>query len=127
MTQPLDKERLKKLLLVALSSDQPGEAMAALGKVRGVLSAAGHDIHWLVDTITGHAPARATAVSPFHKTDRQTWLEQLLFCVENLDRIRAREVVFIHSLFEQHDRYGDEWEPTPKQAKWLDDIYQRLS
>ena len=51
MTKPLDKERLRKLLLIALSSDQPGEVMNAMVKIKKVLGLAGLDIHWLAGLI----------------------------------------------------------------------------
>ena len=128
----LDRERLKKLLLVALSSDQPGEVMAALNKVRKVLGLGGVDIHWLagqlVEPQVKPPPAYARSAwstQPVYEID---WNKQLEFCTRNnvLRFLRDREVEFIISLNQQRDR-NDYWSPSPKQAAWLQSIYVRAT
>jgi hypothetical protein len=124
----LDRERLKKLLLVALSSDQPGEVMAALNKVRKVLGLGNVDIHWLAgqlaDVQVKPPPAyEKWQPQPMHEAD---WEDQLDFCSRNeaLRFLRDREVEFIISLNEQRYR-NHYWSPSPKQAAWLQSIYTR--
>lgn len=127
----LDRERLKKLLLLALSSEHPGEVMAAIVKVRKVLGLGGVDIHWLAGQLVEPqvkpppAYAKAWQPQPMHEAD---WEDQLEFCSTNnaLRFLRDREVEFIISLNQQRDR-NDYWSPSPKQAAWLQSIYVRAT
>lgn len=128
MTQSLDKVQLRKLLLVALSSDQPGEVMAALGKVKAVLERADLDVHWLADAIA------VTPATPLNVVWEPTvaptidWREQLEFLTTKPERdlMSFREAEFIESVMLQWAT-RTEWKPTYKQQRWLRDIYARLS
>ena len=125
----MDKGKLKKLLLVALSSDQPGEAHAALGKVKKLLASAGHDIHWLADQIdkapTPVPPPYQPHPSPYGYGPPMTpWQEMLIHCADHRYRLKPREEDFIGSLLDQSLKYG--WRPSMKQHEWLSSIYQRL-
>jgi hypothetical protein len=125
MTTPLDKAQLRKLLLVALSSDQPGEAFAALTKVKGALKKAGLDIHWLAELVM--ATPRQSMPAPFQKTDTQSWLEQLVECAERVDVLWPRELEFVNSLLAQLNERGEGWQPSLKQRKWLADIHVKVA
>lgn len=126
----LDRKQLRKMFLVALSSDQPGEAMAALGKIRGALAKAGLDIHWLADIVAGEAPKplrevfrEAWANRPVPTVD---WKDMLHHCDANSSLLRKREKEFVESLLEQWAGV-DDWYPTVRQLQWLGDIYTRLT
>jgi hypothetical protein len=127
-TKSLDKRQLKKLLLVALSSDQPGEVMAALGRVKGALAKAGLDVHWLTDTLTV-APVLPLD-DPFTRWAHQQpvvapWQDMLGYCGARPDRMSPREQDFVMSLLQQWG--GREyWHPTERQLQWLTKIYTRV-
>jgi hypothetical protein len=129
----LDRKQLRKLLLVALSSDQPGEVMAALGKVKSVLVKAGLDIHWLADTATATSSLPFTSI--FDRPPRQRtypppmveWREMLELCsTEGRLHLSRREKEFVESLLEQWAT-REQWHPTDRQLQWLGDIYTRLT
>jgi hypothetical protein len=125
----VDQAKLKKLLLVALSSDHPGEAHAALTKVKKLLASAGHDIHWLVEQID-KAPAPVPPPFQPHPSPygygpvMVPWQEMLIFVSDHRYRLRPREEEFIGSLLNHSIRSS--WRPTMKQHEWLSDIYESL-
>lgn len=127
----IDKERLRKLLLVVLSSDQAGEAMAARDAVAKMLKKDGKDIHWLVAQVAGQPPKPAVpsvqhgAASP--TPESELWWNVIVYCADHIDWLRPKEAVFIQSLMQQFvDSTKDNWRPSPAQTKWLNDIYRRL-
>lgn len=126
MPTPLDKAQLRKLLLVALSSDQPGEVMNALTMVKAALKRAGLDVHWLADVITASAMPKNTSTVSWEPvaTDPR---DQLQYCRERSELLSRRETEFIESLDEQSLDRGLRWKPTERQANWLLNIYRRLS
>jgi hypothetical protein len=127
MTTPINTKQLKKLLLVALSSDQPGEVMAAIGKVKKALAMAGLDVHWLADSVLPTAPASTPSSSPFWgpMTPVVAWQDMLGYCDGRPDRMSPREQDFVMSLLQQ---WGGRayWHPTERQLQWLTKIYTRL-
>lgn len=56
-----DLDRLRKVLRLAISTDNDGEAGAAYSMVRATLKRMGHDVHWLADQIGG---ARSNGSAP---------------------------------------------------------------
>ena len=133
----IDKERLKKLLLVVLSSDQAGEAMAARDAVVKILKKDGKDVHWLAAHLAGlpprkvlpeHKPGTAPPTAPMNPaTPNAHWTEKIVYCADRMDRLRSKEHEFIQSLMEQFiTSERANWHPTFAQEKWLDDIYMRL-
>ena len=128
----LDEEKLKKFLLVALSTDQPGEAHAALSQVNKLLKKAGKDIHWLADRLaSGAQPAREIypQANPYPQPSYSTmpgWRMMMLRCAEYPERLRnERELEFILSLLRQSERSG--FYPSDRQMSWLEAIYARVS
>ena len=43
--------RIRHLLLLALSSDHPGEQLAAINRLQNTLTTMSHDAHWLVSKL----------------------------------------------------------------------------
>ena len=117
-------ERLRKLLLIALSTDQDGEIAGAMRAVKRVLAKSGHDAHWLVEAL------RPNGVTPWVLGPSLTadWATMLDFCGEDLSilMLSDREAEFIVSLNMQRSRKGERWTPSHRQKQWLEGIYNRL-
>jgi hypothetical protein len=122
--------KLGQLLLVVLSSDQPGEVAAAIAALRKQLDKAGRDIHWLADQLSKivDAPAVTKHVPGHVRRTAQSglWWLQLEFCIGNLEKLREREAEFIESLMDQWTVKDVRWTPSAKQLRWLQNIYDRL-
>lgn len=121
MTSP-NIERLRKLLLIALRSDQDGEIAGAMRAVRRVLAKSGHDAHWLVQTL------RMDEATPWVMGPSVTdWQSMLEFCGEDMSllMLSEREAEFVLSLHEKRSRRKN-WQPTYRQQQWLEGIYNRL-
>ncbi len=117
-------ERLKRLLLM-LSSNHDGEVVAAAKAVDRTLKAADRDWHDLVETLTSPNPApyaRRRPETPPRQdnSDEINWRAMHAFCLQQQDRLRPREAIFVAGL---KDWRGN---PTSKQLQWLDDIFNRL-
>lgn len=122
MTTP-NYERIRKLLLIALRSDQDGEVAGAIRAVKRVLAKSGHDEHWLVSTL------RPNDTTPWIMGPSRTdWVSMLDFCGEDLSllMLSPRETEFVISLNQQRSRKGDGWRPSHRQQVWLEGIYNRL-
>jgi len=124
MTTP-DLDRLRTLLLIALQSTHDGEVTGAIGAMRKVLKKGGVDAHWLADRLNGGAslppppPVYEAASYPGEQLDYINSNDQYVMMLSD------REIEFIISLNRQRVRYSP-WSPSPKQAKWLGDIYARI-
>jgi hypothetical protein len=105
--------RIGKLIRL-LSSDRPGEVVAAAGAINRALQAAGLDIHRLAEVIE-----RSPLDDPGQMPDADGWRAMRRFCAERAARLSAREQQFIADLKYWH-------RPTPKQCEWLTIIYRRL-
>lgn len=126
----MDTDKLRKALLMALSSGHDGEVLAAVNAIKKQLKAAGYDIHWLADKLS--APDEPDddddddyAYQPADVS--HSWRDQLRFLSEDasLALLRSREFDFIMSLGEQRSRTMAWW-PTERQEQWLGDIYRRV-
>lgn len=116
----IDTERLQKLLLM-LSSDQPGEVVAAAQAIKRALKAAGADWHYLANRLTtGPKPHKADHRARRPDTWPDDWHVMHDYCLDREAQLRSREQDFINSLCEWR---GD---LTEKQYAWLASIYQRL-
>jgi hypothetical protein len=126
----VDMEKLRKLLLVVLSSDQAGEVLSASSAISKLLKKDGKDIHWLVAQIglPLFAPPLKAAAAPSTKPSWSAhWMEQLAYCYEREQRIvRTKEADFIVSLMGQFHEGASGWQPSLKQRDWLDAIYKKL-
>ena len=105
--------RLRQMLLM-LSSDKPGEVIAAASAIGRLLHAQGKDWH---DLVNGLLPVKTERVVVKEEED---WHVMRDFCIERMGFLRSREQEFMQTL-----KYwrGD---LTEKQAGWLCAIYARL-
>ena len=125
----LDMEKLRKLLLVVLSSDQAGEVMAASAAIAKALKRDGKDIHWLAKQIGQPAPQPAPPRTKPSATTVWTahWIDQIIYCGEHAERLfRKAELEFIESMTDQYLSKPPSWQPSLRQRDWLDDIYTKL-
>jgi hypothetical protein len=119
--------KLRKLLLM-LSSDQPGEVVAAVSAIERTLQAAGTDWHDLASELTKPAtPAHDRAAHDRHRRHDDCvdvgsgdWRPLHEYCRSHLDALSSREQDFMVTL--------DFWsgDVTPKQRTWLEAIHARL-
>ena len=104
--------KLAKLLRL-LSSDKPGEIVAAATAINRALQADGLDIHHLADVI------ERTPLAPGHQTPDTTqggndgWRSIRRWCADREHHLTPREALFISDL--------EYWrgQPTPRQLNWL--------
>lgn len=121
----MDK-RLAKLLLLALSTDQPGEAWAAIAAIQRWLKRNKHDVHWLLDEMPA-PPVKPRVRKNQPPVDLEDWDHQITWLAAVPEYLSFREREFIESLMEQRQRWGHRWKPTEKQVRWLASIYIRVS
>jgi hypothetical protein len=105
-------------LVRLLASDKPGEVAAAAAALDRVLNACGHDLHWLANVVVA-ALVDAPALVPLDD-DCGDWRSIARFCHHHRDRLPAKEVDFINTVLTYREP------PSPKQIKWLRDLYARL-
>jgi len=106
-------------LLILLSSDQPGEVVAAAAAIKRILKSAGCDYHDLVAGL-GAPPSRTRREKPPHQDHDADWRALRAFCLEQRSLLRGRELDFLTSI-------GD-WrrDLSAKQFAWLQSIQARL-
>ena len=123
----LDRKRLRNLMAVALSTEEPAEAAVALKKARKLLKDAKLDIHWLLSVVETAEPPLSTMPwwPPPH--GEESWQTMLEFChrEENMPHARSNEREFLASVWSQSAKSG--WQPTRRQSEWLRSIYIRLT
>jgi hypothetical protein len=107
---------LRQLLLL-LSSDQPGEVVAAAA-IKRTLRNGGCDFHDLVAGLTA-----SPSLAPNSQTDCNDgdWREMRDFCLQHRSRLSARELEFVTDLGRWRGSL------TEKQFNWLSAIHARLS
>jgi hypothetical protein len=106
--------RLRQLILL-LSSNQPGEVVAAAGAITRTLRSVGADWHLLVDNLLPDEQLRHPRV------DDDGWHRIREFCLSRDYLLRPRERDFLIDL----DRWDGDL--TDKQSKWLSAIYARVA
>jgi hypothetical protein len=110
--------------------------VAAAGALMRMLREAGCDIHDLANVIEGgerkfsevdaqeiYQAAFADGQRSVQAKQRLSWIEIVETCWEQIDGLSERDQGFIRSI-RPRIRLGDE--PSPKQEKWLRDIYRRV-
>jgi hypothetical protein len=116
----IDAGRLGKLLLM-LSSDQPGEVVAAAQAIKRALKADGADWHDLANRLTTKPkPHKAPHRDAHHTGWHDDWHVMHAFCLDRDRLLRPREQEFISSLCDWRGKL------TEKQHAWLLAIYRRL-
>jgi hypothetical protein len=106
--------RLRKLVLL-LSSDQPGEVLAAVAAIQRALQTAGADWHDLASALT-----QAHGWRQQSDDDAGDWRRLHKYCRHHSDALSCREQDFMDTLARWRGR------PTDKQRAWLQAIYGRL-
>jgi hypothetical protein len=109
------KPRLRQLLLL-LSSDQPGEVIAAAAAIKRTLRSGGCDFHDLVAGLTA-SPSLAPNSQASSDGD---WRAMRDVCMKHQNRLSAREMEIVTDLGRWRGKL------TPKQSDWLQAIYDRL-
>ena len=108
--------RLRQLLLL-LSSDQPGEVVAAAAAIKRTLRSGGCDFH---DLVAGLIASPSLAPNSQASSDGD-WRAMRGFCLKHQNRLSARELEFVTSLGRWRGTLTD------KQFNWLSAIHARLS
>ena len=113
---PAVHERVARLLLLMLGTDQDGEALAARLALTRTLRAAGADMHVLAREIESPAP-RSTFHEDAHPSD---WRAKLKICLDHKHFLSSWECGFLESMCK--------WtgQPTVKQADRLDAIFNKV-
>jgi hypothetical protein len=109
--------RIAQCLLLALSTDKPGECTAAIQATRRALAAAGLDHHALADAIQAGLAAPAPVVQQAPADD---WRSRAWFCHHRLNQLDGRDAAFIVTIVKYKGEISE------KQRKWMNDIYDRL-
>jgi hypothetical protein len=115
-------DRVAKLIRLIFSSDRPGEVMAAVDATKRLLATNGLDGHWVADQISApvaHADDRAAnrhGDDDDGRDDRST----IWFCFHRKHRLSEKELLFVENIVKRAAPL------TPRQAKWIRDIADRL-
>jgi hypothetical protein len=112
--------KLEKLVLM-LSSDQPGEVVAAAAAIKRALQSAGTDWHDLAreltkPVVTVHDSYGRRGRGP----QREDWRPLYEYCRSHQEWLSFREGDFMHTLSRWRGNI------TPKQQAWLEAIHARL-
>jgi hypothetical protein len=110
--------RIAQCLLLALSTDKAGEAVAAVAAARRAIDSAGLNIHSIADAVqaglgTPPAPPSAPPAS-------SAWRSTARFCRLHEEQLSPKEIQFLDAIMKYR---GD---ISPKQVKWLADIAERI-
>ena len=100
-------------LVRLLSSDQPGEIVAAARAIGRTLRAVGKDFHDLAALIENPSMGELQPAP-------MPWAAMASFCAATPHRLNERELDFISNMSSLHR------EPTPAQKNWLIAIYEKL-
>jgi hypothetical protein len=111
--------KLQKLLLM-LSSDQPGEVVAAAAAIKRTLRTAGADFHDLARGLIATATSSSSSSSTSSSREDRDWRPLHAYCKCHLDELSSREQDFMSTL--------DRWKGniTERQRTWLEAIHDRL-
>jgi hypothetical protein len=124
--QPKIATRIGQLVLLALSSDQPGEVTNALAAARRTLAGAGLTIHDVATALERglapppRPPPRSPPPPPEPEPPSMDWRGAVAFCDRHRDQLFGQESGLIDTLLR--------WRgvPTPKQMEWLGRIMERI-
>jgi hypothetical protein len=118
-------------LVRLLSSDRPGEVVAAATAINRTLATAGADIHHLADVVErGLRPLPPPKPRPRPPPPPPPPIDEVgemnATCLLYADELSERERGFIRSLKRYQSDLGADFEPSGKQLDWLTDIFDRL-
>jgi hypothetical protein len=119
--QPKVAERIARCVLLALSTNRDGEALAALAAARRALDGASITIHDFADAVEhGLAPEPTRCSPPPPPDDLGDWRTTARHCDRHRHLLSERDAGFLATIL----RYRHQ--PSPSQLKWLDDIRNKL-
>ena len=105
-------EKLRQLVVLALSSDQSGERLSAVEAIGRILKAKDIDTYRFADSIRLDTPDPAPP--------KLGWRDKQRACQAHEHCLNSRERAFVLSLARWRGT------PTDKQLAWLDRIYENL-
>jgi hypothetical protein len=107
-------EKLRQLIVLALSSDQSGERLSAVDAIGRILKAKDIDTYRFADSLQLDTP------DPNPDPPKLGWRDKVAACKAQPHCLSDRERAFVLSL--------SRWRGTPtnKQLAWLDRIYENL-
>jgi hypothetical protein len=114
-----DVERLAKLIRLIFSSDRPGEVMAAIDATKRLLDNNDCDGHWIADRFALGAASVAVVPDDDERGERDD-RSAAWFAYHRRRFLSARERLFVENIVARAAPL------TPRQAKWLHDIVDRL-
>jgi hypothetical protein len=122
MLKPSAQDRLAKLVRM-LSSDKPGEVVAAASAIMRTLDAEGTDIHALADALCNPPPPpREPPRGPAAPESEPDWRSIACECDAHEDRLSEREQKFVADMVT-----WTRWRtPSEKQQAWLLAIFSRV-
>ena len=123
--EPRIATRIGALLRLSLSTDKPGEAVAALAALRRALGSAGLDLYQLAGAVEKglQTPPAAPPPRPRQEPPQEPsrdWRAEVKYCHRHRDRLAEHECGLIDTLMKWRGT------PTPKQLEWLGRIVQRI-
>ena len=111
--------KLQRLFLL-LSSDQPGEVVAAAAALKRTLQSSGCDFHDLVAGLTSSSAEKIKFPEEPEDRDEYSWHAWRDFCLAHQGSLRSREHEFVTSLKTWRGPLSE------KQFRWLEAIHMRL-
>lgn len=113
-------ERLRKLLVLAMSTENENESRQALRAIRRWMAATGKGAEWVLDNVGVPPPPFV-----FAQPAIVPWSEQVIYLseAESIVLLNDREMRFVADMLTKHGR-GDTL-ITLRQARWLGSIYNR--
>jgi len=119
-------DRIATLLRVIISTDQIGEADAAIKALQRTLQKAGLDCHSVADAfLAGCNKPQATKIEDeddgVEPDFENAWRQVAEYCITRQDQLTERDRKFLRSI-----RHYRKDHLSPAQINWLRDIYLRL-
>lgn len=114
----MNVQRLRRVLAIALVSDNQHEVMVAIDMARRILAKGGRDVDWLLNQIT-------PAVAP--EIVLNDWREHLTYINEpaSQGRLNDWELQFVMDVSAKAAK-SERWRPTIKQERRVRSLYMRL-
>jgi hypothetical protein len=135
-----ERSKIERLLVLALSSEQINEALAARSAIKNMLATEGLDIHEFAARLRSNKLSKAemqkiydagvqegkdaaAAAQGFSSTEGPTDYEMAIYCVEHDNgRLNDREREFVEDMV----RWCTRRESTERQGRWLHRLWVRL-
>jgi hypothetical protein len=114
-------------LLGKMASDHEGEILASVRAIRRLLERHGLSLNDLGQALEAEPVVRVVYQErePDRKPATDEWLEMAQHCLAGAELLSEKERDFVQTMVRVLRRPGTQ--PTPKQADWLNDIFDRLA